>query len=135
MCPTGSRGELYETGSDDAPMTETGIALPGAGRRSTATATGEVYDMRAMTAAHKDHAAAELRGGAQPAQQARVVVRVNDRGPFKDSPSSTSATPPRASSASAASARSRCAMTRRDPQRQLEAADGSTRGQQLGRRK
>ncbi|TXH55407.1 septal ring lytic transglycosylase RlpA family protein [Piscinibacter sp.] len=79
------KGELYEPESDDVPMTETGIASwygrPFHGRR---TATGEVYDMHAMTAAHKTMPLPSYAVVRNPRNKREVVVRVNDRGPFKD---------------------------------------------------
>jgi rare lipoprotein A len=77
-------GVRYEPYNRDVPMVETGIASwygkPFHGRR---TASGERYDMHGMTAAHKTMplpswaVVRNLRTGAE------VVVRVNDRGPFK----------------------------------------------------
>jgi rare lipoprotein A len=79
------KGELYEPASEDVPMTETGIASwygrPFHGRR---TATGEVYDMNAMTAAHKTMPLPSYAVVRNPKNRREVVVRVNDRGPFKD---------------------------------------------------
>lgn len=79
------KGELYEPASEDLPMVETGIASwygrPFHGRR---TATGEVYDMHAMTAAHKTMPLPSYAVVRNPRNKREVVVRVNDRGPFKD---------------------------------------------------
>jgi rare lipoprotein A len=79
------RGGAYKPLAVDVPMRETGVASwygePFHGRR---TANGEVYDMNTMTAAHKTMplpsyaVVRNLKNGKQ------VVVRVNDRGPFKD---------------------------------------------------
>lgn len=49
------------------------------GRR---TASGEVFDNRAMTAAHRTLPFGSLVRVANPATGANVVVRINDRGPF-----------------------------------------------------
>jgi rare lipoprotein A len=78
------RGDAYEPMSQDLPLQQTGVASwygePFHGRR---TANGEVYDMNLMTAAHKTMPlpsyalVRNLRNGRQ------IVVRVNDRGPFK----------------------------------------------------
>ena len=78
------RGDAYEPLAGDVAVNQTGVASwygePFHGRR---TATGEVYDMNLMTAAHKTMPlpsyalVRNLRNGRQ------VVVRVNDRGPFK----------------------------------------------------
>ncbi len=78
------KGETYEPESADVPLTETGIASwygkPFHGRR---TATGEVYDMHAMTAAHKTMPLPSYALVRNPRNKREVVVRVNDRGPFK----------------------------------------------------
>lgn len=78
------KGELYEPENDDVPLVETGIASwyghPFHGRR---TATGEVYDMHAMTAAHKTMPLPSYALVRNPKNRREVVVRVNDRGPFK----------------------------------------------------
>lgn len=78
------KGEVYEPESDDVPLVETGIASwyghPFHGRR---TATGEVYDMHAMTAAHKTMPLPSYALVRNPKNRREVVVRVNDRGPFK----------------------------------------------------
>jgi rare lipoprotein A len=67
----------------DAPL-ETGIASwygkPFHGRR---TASGEVYDMHAMTAAHKTLPFSTQALVRNLANGREVVVRINDRGPFR----------------------------------------------------
>lgn len=79
------KGELYEPENADVPIVESGIASwygrPFHGRR---TATGEVYDMHAMTAAHKTMPLPSYALVRNPRNKREVVVRVNDRGPFKD---------------------------------------------------
>lgn len=79
------KGELYEPENADVPLVETGIASwygrPFHGRR---TATGEVYDMHAMTAAHKTMPLPSYALVRNPRNKREVVVRVNDRGPFKE---------------------------------------------------
>ena len=78
------KGETYEPEKDDVPIVETGIASwygrPFHGRR---TASGEVYDMHAMTAAHKTMPLPSYARVRNPANGREVIVRVNDRGPFK----------------------------------------------------
>jgi rare lipoprotein A len=78
------KGEGYEPESSDVPMVESGIASwygrPFHGRR---TATGEVYNMHAMTAAHKTMPLPSYARVRNPANGREVIVRVNDRGPFK----------------------------------------------------
>lgn len=77
------KGERYEPGHTDEPLFETGLASwygrPFHGRR---TATGERYDMNAMTAAHKTMPLPSYALVRNPANGRQVVVRVNDRGPF-----------------------------------------------------
>jgi rare lipoprotein A len=77
------RGERYEPESSDVPMFESGLASwygpPFHGRR---TATGELYDMNAMTAAHKTMPLPSYALVRNPANGRQVVVKVNDRGPF-----------------------------------------------------
>jgi rare lipoprotein A len=78
------RGENYEPESSDLPFAETGVASwygkPFHGRR---TASGEVYDMHALTAAHKTMPLPSYARVRNPANGREVIVRVNDRGPFK----------------------------------------------------
>jgi rare lipoprotein A len=70
--------------SSDAAPVQTGIASwygrPFHGRR---TASGEVYDMNVMTAAHRTMPLPSHAVVRNPANGREVVVRVNDRGPFK----------------------------------------------------
>jgi rare lipoprotein A len=77
------KGERYEPESTDVPMVESGLASwygsPFHGRR---TATGERYDMNAMTAAHKTMPLPSYALVRNPANGRQVVVKVNDRGPF-----------------------------------------------------
>jgi rare lipoprotein A len=78
-----TKGERYQPESNDVPMVETGLASwygkPFHGRR---TASGEVYDMNAMTAAHKTMPLPSYALVRNPANGREVVVKVNDRGPF-----------------------------------------------------
>lgn len=68
----------------EAAPRETGIASwygrPFHGRR---TASGERYDMHALTAAHRTLPFDTLARVRNPANGREVVVRINDRGPFK----------------------------------------------------
>jgi rare lipoprotein A len=78
------RGESYEPAAADVPVIETGVASwygsPFHGRR---TANGEVYDMHAMTAAHRTMPLPSYAKVRNLANGREIVVRVNDRGPFK----------------------------------------------------
>ncbi|MCW5661275.1 MAG: septal ring lytic transglycosylase RlpA family protein [Burkholderiaceae bacterium] len=77
------KGERYEPEKTDVPMFETGLASwygkPFHGRR---TASGEIYNMNAMTAAHKTMPLPSYALVRNPANGREVVVKVNDRGPF-----------------------------------------------------
>jgi rare lipoprotein A len=77
------RGQAYEPEDSDVPLRETGLASwygqPFHGRR---TATGEVYDMNAMTAAHKTMPLPSYARVRNLKNGREVIVRVNDRGPF-----------------------------------------------------
>ena len=77
------KGERYEPENTDVPMVESGLASwygkPFHGRR---TASGEIYDMNAMTAAHKTMPLQSYALVRNPANGREVVVKVNDRGPF-----------------------------------------------------
>lgn len=83
--PYEDRGQTYEPENSDVPMVETGIASwygkPFHGRR---TASGEVYDMHKMSAAHKTMPLPSYAKVRNLANGREVVVRVNDRGPFRD---------------------------------------------------
>jgi rare lipoprotein A len=78
------RGDAYAPESRDVPMTEVGLAswygAPFHGRR---TANGEVYNMNAMTAAHKTMPLPSYALVRNRSNGKQIVVRVNDRGPFK----------------------------------------------------
>lgn len=78
-------GRTYAPTVNDDPMKEQGLASwYGRKFHGQKTSTGEIYDMFAMTAAHKTlpipsyARVTSLRSGQS------VVVRVNDRGPFHD---------------------------------------------------
>ncbi len=77
-------GRSYEPERGDVPMVQSGIASwygkPFHGRP---TANGEVYDMHAMTAAHKTMPLPSWARVRNPANGREVIVRINDRGPFK----------------------------------------------------
>lgn len=77
------RGELYVPENADVPMREIGIAswygAPFHGRKA---ATGERYDMNAMTAAHPTMPLPSYAWVRNLANGREVMVKVNDRGPF-----------------------------------------------------
>lgn len=77
------KGRRYQPEHTDVPMFERGLAswygAPFHGKR---TASGERYDMNAMTAAHKTMPLPSYALVRNPANGRQVVVKVNDRGPF-----------------------------------------------------
>jgi rare lipoprotein A len=78
-------GRAYQPITDDRPFRESGIASwYGRKFHSASTASGEPYDMYAMTAAHKTLPLPSYVRVRNPANGREVVVRVNDRGPFVD---------------------------------------------------
>ena len=76
-------GQTYVPLTTDAPVVERGVASWYGrlfhGRR---TASGETYNMNAMTAAHKTMPIPSFARVRNPANGREVVVRINDRGPF-----------------------------------------------------
>ncbi len=78
-------GRSYVPLTDDRPLVEQGLASwYGQGFHARATATGEPYDMYAMTAAHRTMPLPSYARVRNPANGREVIVRVNDRGPFRD---------------------------------------------------
>lgn len=78
-------GRRYVPMTADAPLSETGLASwYGRKFHGRPTASGEIYDMYAMTAAHKTMPIPSYARVRNPANGREVVVRVNDRGPFAD---------------------------------------------------
>ena len=76
-------GRTYVPHTEDLPIVERGLAS-WYGRRfhGRRTASGELYDMHAMTAAHPTLPLPSYVLVRNPANGREVVVRVNDRGPF-----------------------------------------------------
>jgi len=76
-------GRDYKPMRDDGPLTERGLASwYGRKFHGKRTASGEVYNMYAMTAAHKTMPIPSYARVRNPANGREVIVRVNDRGPF-----------------------------------------------------
>ena len=76
-------GKRYVPFTQDSPFTERGLASwYGRKFHGRRTASGEVYDMYAMTAAHPTMPLPSYARVRNPANGREVVVRVNDRGPF-----------------------------------------------------
>jgi len=77
-------GRRYVPLTGDDPVSETGLASwYGRKFHGRSTASGEPYDMYAMTAAHKTMPLPSYARVRNPANGREVIVRVNDRGPFE----------------------------------------------------
>lgn len=76
-------GQGYRPETRDVPIREKGLASwYGRKFHGRKTASGEVYNMHAMTAAHKTMPLPSYARVRNPANGREVVVRINDRGPF-----------------------------------------------------
>jgi rare lipoprotein A len=76
-------GERYTPVTGDLAMRESGLASwYGRKFHGQPTASGEIYDMYAMTAAHKTMPIPSYARVRNPANGREVIVRINDRGPF-----------------------------------------------------
>ncbi|MBT9599456.1 MAG: septal ring lytic transglycosylase RlpA family protein [Vitreoscilla sp.] len=76
-------GESYVPLTGDPPLVERGLASwYGRKFHGRRTASGEVYNMHAMTAAHKTMPIPSYARVRNPANGREIIVRVNDRGPF-----------------------------------------------------
>ncbi len=76
-------GQSHVPMTADLPLSETGLASwYGRKYHGRPTSSGEVYDMYAMTAAHRTMPIPSYARVRNPANGREVVVRVNDRGPF-----------------------------------------------------
>jgi rare lipoprotein A len=79
-------GQSYVPMTADEPLVERGLASwYGRKFHGRRTASGETYNMYAMTAAHKTMPIPSYARVTNPANGREVVVRINDRGPFSDS--------------------------------------------------
>ena len=84
MRPYQIRGRWYHP-KQQPDYDETGLASwYGAYHQGRPTSTGELFDMNALTAAHKTLPLPSLVEVSNPANGRRVILRVNDRGPFVD---------------------------------------------------
>jgi rare lipoprotein A len=78
-------GRTYAPMTQDRPFSERGLASwYGTKFQGLPTASGEPYDLHAMTAAHKTMPIPSYAMVRNPANGREVLVRVNDRGPFAD---------------------------------------------------
>ena len=76
-------GKTYVPITDDKPLVEKGLASwYGKKFHGRRTASGEAYNMYAMTAAHKTLPIPSYARVRNPVNGKEVIVRVNDRGPF-----------------------------------------------------
>jgi len=82
--PYVARGESHVPLKADAPLRQVGLASwYGRKFHGRRTAGGEVYDMHAMTAAHPTLPIPSYARVHNPANGRTVVMRINDRGPFR----------------------------------------------------
>ncbi|WP_394753649.1 septal ring lytic transglycosylase RlpA family protein [Crenothrix sp.] len=91
LIPPASSGNVQSTGSSDQDgffprftgYIKKGVASwYGPGFQGKKTATGERFNMYAMTAAHKTLPLSSYAEITNPANHRSVIVRINDRGPF-----------------------------------------------------
>jgi rare lipoprotein A len=76
-------GQRYTPLAADEPVIETGLASwYGRKFHGRSTASGELYDMYAMSAAHRTMPIPSYARVGNPANGREIVVRINDRGPF-----------------------------------------------------
>ncbi|MGL6111613.1 MAG: septal ring lytic transglycosylase RlpA family protein [Rubrivivax sp.] len=76
-------GQRYTPLLGDEPVAESGLASwYGRKFHGRPTASGEIYDMYAMSAAHRTMPIPSYARVRNPANGREVVVRINDRGPF-----------------------------------------------------
>jgi rare lipoprotein A len=81
--PYAALGESYVPLRPEASYSEAGLASwYGRAFHGRRTASGELYNMYAMTAAHKTLPIPSYARVTNPANGRSVIVRVNDRGPF-----------------------------------------------------
>jgi rare lipoprotein A len=82
--PYEALGRAYVPITDDRPFVERGLASwYGRKFQGLRTSSGEPYDMYAMTAAHPTLPIPSYARVRNPANGREVVVRINDRGPFR----------------------------------------------------
>lgn len=78
-------GQRYVPMRSDEPLWQTGLASwYGRKFQGQPTSSGEIYDMYAMTAAHKTMPIPSYARVRNPANGREVTVRINDRGPFAE---------------------------------------------------
>jgi rare lipoprotein A len=83
--PYSALGQQYTPMTSYAPYKKQGVASwYGKRYHGKKTSTGEIYDMYAMSAAHTILPIPSYAKVTNPANGRSVIVRVNDRGPFKN---------------------------------------------------
>ncbi|MBB3194901.1 septal ring lytic transglycosylase RlpA family protein [Roseateles terrae] len=81
--PYAVAGQRYEPLTDDDPLVQRGLASwYGRKFHGRPTASGELYNMYAMTAAHPTMPIPSYARVRNPKNGREVIVRINDRGPF-----------------------------------------------------
>lgn len=76
-------GQAYTPIATDSPLIESGLASwYGRKFQGQPTASGEIFDMYAMTAAHRTMPIPSYALVRNPKNGRQIVVRINDRGPF-----------------------------------------------------
>lgn len=76
-------GTRYEPMTDDKPLVERGLASwYGKKFHGRPTASGEIYNMYAMTGAHATMPIPSYARVRNPKNGREIIVRINDRGPF-----------------------------------------------------
>jgi rare lipoprotein A len=81
--PYEAYGQSFVPMTADLPLFESGLASwYGRKYHGKPTASGETYDMYAMTAAHRTMPIPSYARVRNPANGREVIVRINDRGPF-----------------------------------------------------
>lgn len=84
--PYSALGQQFTPMTSYVPYKKQGVASwYGKRFHGKKTSTGEIYDMYAMTAAHTVLPIPSYAKVTNPANGRSVIVRINDRGPFKDS--------------------------------------------------
>ncbi len=83
-CEGASRYTVQDTNFKNSEMVQVGVAsFYGAEFHGRPTSSGEIYDMNSLTAAHPTLPLGTLVKVTNLANNKSVIVKVNDRGPFK----------------------------------------------------
>lgn len=83
-CESASRYAVQDTNFKNSEMVQIGVAsFYGDEFHGRPTSSGEIYDMSSLTAAHPTLPLGTLVKVTNLANNKSVIVRINDRGPFK----------------------------------------------------